>query len=800
MSATGRDRDRDGLPDRWERRYKLSTRRNSSHGDPDRDSLGNSSEYRLHLNPRRWDTDGDGLSDGREVRTTGTDPRRKDSDGDGVPDGREVVLGSDPLDPSSTPKASGAIPPPEAKPSPSILPPEPRALVGVLGNPIDPTQQTALSFGDRSHWLQPWRGYLDTVPATRLRDAIGINIDNTVSAGDVPALARLLATSGFKRARYEVGWGSIDYDDQSRLRNAGEIRTVLSALRDNGIRPLILLNSNHGIPCPTRFFDARIVQSAPRGSRQVVLDPATAGAVVPGRTGLNSLTGDFKAADIIFTSVSGDVATLSKPLPRDLGPGTYAAATLRYAPFGPPQLSDGRPNPAFEETLAGWLSYVWVVTREARSILGSDNFDVEIWNEMTFGSDFLYSDTYYEPPLIAGRGDVTDVIAARTVAWLRDSANGVSGVSIGNGFENQRPWASGASSPPGLTAIDKHPYRNMRRFPQDAVNDAPGIRPVDALGDTDGVWDDAINDWRDNFVPTYDAFFPEYYLTAIQTEHLIRDLSPITTDLYGTPHGRLTRPDGGQAPTMWITEWNMDPSGADPSSPANAGGPPLPQLTSPDMRHMQAKAVLRFLCAWVNKGVSAVDFFAANAGDFALVDPAFFAAVRGGGGTYPGDDLAGETMLAVRRLSASLVGAEALGQTRSLSLEEIGDYEGRKQFEGDGTPGHPALYDRDVVGFFPYQLSDRRFVIPVYVMTRNIAKLYRPDAPISDKMRFDLPEERFRLTIGGLRSNSGIEVRASDPLSGRSIATRVISHSGDSLVVELPLTDSPRLLTIDEID
>src|SRR6266571_1887979 len=91
---TARDRDGDGLPDRWERRYGLSTRHDSSLGDPDHDSLSNRAEYRLRLNPRRWDTDGDGLSDGREVKITRTDPRRKDSDGDGVSDGREVALGS----------------------------------------------------------------------------------------------------------------------------------------------------------------------------------------------------------------------------------------------------------------------------------------------------------------------------------------------------------------------------------------------------------------------------------------------------------------------------------------------------------------------------------------------------------------------------------------------------------------------------------------------------------------------------------------------------------------------------------
>ena len=99
------------------------------------------------------------------------------------------------------------------------------------GGPIDRTQQTALSFGDRSHWLQPWRGYLDTLRATKLRAAIGINIDNSVAAGEVPALARLLAANGFKRARYEIGWGSTNYDNPAKLSDPGSVDTVLKARR-----------------------------------------------------------------------------------------------------------------------------------------------------------------------------------------------------------------------------------------------------------------------------------------------------------------------------------------------------------------------------------------------------------------------------------------------------------------------------------------------------------------------------------------------------------------------------------------
>jgi hypothetical protein len=74
----GPDRDRDGLPDRWEMRYDLPTSKKSAQGDPDRDGLRNLREYRVRTNPRRRDTDTDGYGDRAELRA-GTNPRDRAS-------------------------------------------------------------------------------------------------------------------------------------------------------------------------------------------------------------------------------------------------------------------------------------------------------------------------------------------------------------------------------------------------------------------------------------------------------------------------------------------------------------------------------------------------------------------------------------------------------------------------------------------------------------------------------------------------------------------------------------------------
>jgi thrombospondin type 3 repeat protein/binary toxin B/toxin PA len=146
-TAALRDRDRDGLPDRWERRHHLSTFKGSALRDPDGDRLRNRREFRLRTNPRKRDTDGDRLGDRREVRRYRTNPRRRDTDrdglwdraeikrhktnprkrdtdGDGFGDGREIRAGTNPRDPSSHP-ATGSAPNPPGSPPSAGSPPGP---------------------------------------------------------------------------------------------------------------------------------------------------------------------------------------------------------------------------------------------------------------------------------------------------------------------------------------------------------------------------------------------------------------------------------------------------------------------------------------------------------------------------------------------------------------------------------------------------------------------------------------------------------------------------------------------------
>src|SRR3954453_19674049 len=98
--SQARDRNPDGLPDKWEKHFHLSLHKNQAHRDADRDRVDNANEFREHTNPRRRDTSHNGRPDGREDRdrdhlnnaaedATGNDPIDKDTDNDGIPDGKE---------------------------------------------------------------------------------------------------------------------------------------------------------------------------------------------------------------------------------------------------------------------------------------------------------------------------------------------------------------------------------------------------------------------------------------------------------------------------------------------------------------------------------------------------------------------------------------------------------------------------------------------------------------------------------------------------------------------------------------
>ncbi len=690
-------------------------------------------------------------------------------------------------------------PPGEEEPTPTEEEPTPGGAIGqsgesgeVVTDPIDSRYLTEVGFGKRSFWIQPWRAYLDTWPASRLLDSLGINFN--VAPAQAEATAQLLQDSGFKLARREIGWGALSYEDPSEFADESRIDTVLEALHNHGLRPLILLNANSGAPDPARQIRLETVASVPQGAQSVTLTPTSAALVVPGKTGFDRLSfgGD---PDVLIASLTGDVATLSRPLPVALPAGSHNATTLLYAPFTNPILPSGAPNPAFQETLAGWLRYIATVCRKATSIFGPDGYDLEVWNELGFGSQFLNSEHYFVPSE-AGTPPVTKAVVKalldETVAYVRDPANGIGpGVGLTDGFASQTPFPSGERMPLGLTALSKHPYAGVKVFP--AAYKEKQILPVNALGERDA----AAKSFTPFFIPSYQSLLPEYTLTGTSTETLIRDLAPFTNYIYGEPHGRGIGPPGGTPPQRWITEYNLGTGTATPVGPDESTPEPV-ALTAADKAHFEAKTVLRSLVAMIDKGIGREYFFAAAPGALSLIGEGFHAALQANPSVYPGDALGGETTSALHNLLAQFQGPGPEGAARQLQLLAIAQDGNHAQFAGDGTAAHPALYDRDVLAVLPFQTAPTQFAIPVYVMTRDLLTLYEPNAPASDVKRYDLPDETFRITLGNLPETAGPPtIAVHDPITNEETPARLLSYQGGTATVEIAATDYPRTLTLD---
>ena len=634
----------------------------------------------------------------------------------------------------------------------------------------NPAQFTRIPFGSHSHWLQPWRAYIETVPATTFLNGTSINW-NVSNSANPDIVAAMLAKHGIRRARLEIGWGDIDFDDETKLipENAARLRAILIAFKKYGIRPLILLNANQGMPCPTEVFERTVEEDANVGDTQLALDDVD--GLVIDHSGLSNVT-QYWAAEILINDINGNTITLSKPLPKPINAGTNVLmATIKYRPFEPPENNEDDDGD-YQITAQGWQSYVGTVAKFVSGILGTTQssdkgFDMEIWNELTFGSNFLFANKYYSER----RYDYNDEsifsnLVKETVDYVNAHSADFQGVRLGDGFANTIPWVASSQEPARIRAIDKHPYANRKNYPADERDSTL----INALGQED----------TSGFVPKYSALFPEYYATALQTETMVRDMGPITTDINDINHGRNARViNGVVVPTpVWITEVNINPLQEDPG------------ITAQRALAIKAKTTARYLSFFLNKGVMRVDLFAAAGEDkeLAIVKENLLAyAQRRPIAAYPTDDTSytSPALAVVGRIVARMSQQvdRNLSNTRSLQVVSISDTHNHYQFAGDGSAAHPNLYDRDVFAFLPYQVNAKRFVIPYYVMTRDVMK--------------DLAMEQFTVQIAGVNGR-GASITAYDPILNKDIPVVVNSQESNNLSLKLNTTDYPRLLIIQE--
>ena len=626
---------------------------------------------------------------------------------------------------------------------------------------IDSAYLTSIPFGTHSHWIQPWRAYMETVPAHKFLDGIGI-VWNVSQSGEPELIAAMLAKHGFKRVRVEIGWGAIDYDDETQIIKAhsNRIQNVLLALKKYNLRPLILLNSHHGVPCPRKSIQLTLSKNANLGDTKIELDSID--GLRSGYSGISNISNQYWAAEYLITNIANNTVTLSKPLPKNLAAGTVLKIdTLKYRPFSEPSTTD------YKNTIAGWNQYVDTVTEFVTESLGTGSgndkgFDLEIWNELTFGSNFLYINKYYANELYQYRqNDIWKNLVQETADYVEANSAKFKGVEISNGFANTIPWPASSEQPDRISAIGKHPYPPIKNYPQDERK----TKGLNALAK------------KDSFVPTYSVWFPEYIATALQTETIIRDAAPITNEFYGTKRGRYARVINGKvAPVpIWMTEINIRPAGGDPN------------ISKQRALDLKAKSAARFFCFYLNKGITQLYLYGVAGKDegWGIVQDNFLQYAQKTGSIYPKNDAdyVSPALKVVSRIVDKMTDGldEELRETQALKIVSIEDEHNRYQFKGDGSKGRPNLYNRDVFTFLPYQVNSNKFVIPYYVMTRDI--------------RQDLPPEEFTVQIEGVNNIKSIEVY--DPISDRTILSQKLEKISNSITLELTATDYPYLLILD---
>lgn len=606
----------------------------------------------------------------------------------------------------------------------------------LTADPYTDPAQLDVPWPKHSHFKQPWRGYLETRSGADFLSGIGINYHVPEKADELAV--RLLSETGFRTFRVEIGWGSVRYDEQG-LSNEKRHVALAKLMKQYGIRPTFLLNAHQGVPCPVLFFNRKLVEDAPKGSTSVKL--ADVKDLVIGRSGISGLS-EYWAAEALITAIDekSGVCTLSKPLPKDLKAGNVSMATLKYLPLYPVGTKE------FDETAEGWVKYALMICKLAKDA-GIEQFDIEIWNELTFGTRFLRIDTYYEKgksPAVQkadflNPGGNCWELGKRTIDAVKKQHPQVRCIW---GFSNTTFFHTPvAKLPPGMDGQSYHPYgTGTRSWPKDERHPDKPQFCVEGL------------------VPKLDIRMPEGWAhTFIQTESLMRHLSP---------KGREARPEGTQRFYHYITEHGVLPPECGIEDAARAW-------------ELKTMCATRSFCMYLNKGLDVMHYFVAyekKATSFGLLpvnlpdlpkDAKF-------------EDVATPPMKAIRNLTRAFAGSVPVVERAKLVVSITGGGEGIVM---PGQGAQPPLRQRDVVAVLPFQATPRKLVIPVYVMTYDATKR--------------LGEVKISLTIAGVRRPC--KVRLSDPVTAGDLP--VTEHhqriSEDLIAIDVPLTDYPRLLIVE---
>jgi hypothetical protein len=525
-----------------------------------------------------------------------------------------------------------------------------------------------MPFRPQSFYLQPWRGYLETVPAAQFLNGIGINY-NLPAGTDDNALLAYLAGAGIRTIRVEVPWTIVPWTED-QLDNAERLGIIFSACFRLGIMPIILLNANDGAPCPHQDSQHVVTRGADTGERALQLNVVN--DLVEGRSGITGLFGG-PMAGYLFTEINQATqdVTLSRPLPKPLPSGTpVTVSTLKYAPLYPVG------TPQFADTSAGWLRYIELVCRLLNECSIKDCV-FEVWNELSFGSAFTQINNYYSPPLINSSPDFLNPggccwdLARQTqilVSQLMPQAQMIWG------FSNTTFYHTAIKNlPPGFAGQSYHPYGTGKE-----------TTPKDFPDKSRYSW------FIEGYIPQgLTKCMPEGWAhLGIQTEQIIRLLYP--------PDRLTTFPPQSAGFHHYMTEHGFVPAEAGITDPLAA-------------QEYKAKCTLRALLFWLNKGINRLAIYCAyDSSDTGMgLLPASLS---------PLTDSPSFAML--RRLTDQFQGAEPLAKTNALQIDVTAVGAQPVVFAGDKQ--HPSLPYREMFTFLPFQVNKNKFVCGFYLMSYDI--------------------------------------------------------------------------------
>jgi hypothetical protein len=697
-----------------------------------------------------------------------------------------------------------------------------------LSDSYEDPAQAKIPFGVISYFNQPWRAYMDTWPASHYLQFPGLYWNIPDKYAD--AICTLMDECGIHYARVEIGWGSLGWDDQFPQDTAQKYQNLFRIFKTHHIRPIILLNAHHGIPCPMKDFHVQLTEDALKGS--YVLHFKSIQGVRPMYMGLPNP--DYIACKPLITSVDTDgTVHLSSALPYDIKAGDLRLQVWKYQPLQGPMLKDGEPVPASQETLDGWLKYADAVGELARSALGGvyprdSGFDIEVWNEQSFGSDFLDINKYFdkkreyakpiqynhqrkpEPGLLPGAkmtftSEGYTSLLPMTVDFFRKPQNGFHGVQVISGFSNQWPWDNGDSLWDGQAGFSRHYYTGGW---QDCSPKTPLSRPdqatVDALGNLDGK--KTPQDWNTivpgtNFIPTFRCSFPEYFHSGFKTESLSRDVMPDSHLSYFAGHGRYTNNGDLHPAEVWETEvnWWRRPFFDDLIKKTGVKEND-PRMIALD-RHIAGKLLLRQYIFHCSKGLYRITVFCSNQDplSFGVFPPAIFQPLDQSGGNITPDVRAAlpPEFIGLKWLYDRMKMGVPMAATEALKVKDLVEYKPRLVFAGDGTPEHPSKWNRDFFAFLPFQLNPNEYIIPYYVVTLNITHSWNKNDDLLNPSRYDMPDQDFDVVIGNL-NGKGASVSVYDPLKNVYEPVTVLHSSNSELKVRLKTVDYPRFLRVVE--